>query len=60
MVTLVLIYAIIAGVAALRGYKSPLFGACGIVLYIILQFPAAAICRMRRSGPSASLLPSCR
>ncbi len=43
MVTLVLIYALIAGVASLRGYKSPLFGACGIILYIILQFPAAAM-----------------
>ena len=43
MVTLVLIYAIIAGVAGLRGYKSPLFGACGIVFYIVLQFPAAAM-----------------
>lgn len=41
MVTLVLIYAVIAGVAELRGYKNPLFGAIGIVLYIILQFPAA-------------------
>jgi hypothetical protein len=45
MVTLVLICAIVSGVAALRGHKSPLFGGGAVVLYVILQFPAAALMR---------------
>jgi hypothetical protein len=40
MVTLFLIYAIISGAAGLRGYKSPLFGVAGIVLYFLFGFPA--------------------
>jgi hypothetical protein len=41
----VAIYAIVSVVAAMRGHKSPLFGASGIVLYFILQFPALVVFR---------------
>jgi len=42
MVTITLVYMVVSGLVGLRGYKSPLFGAVGVVLSIVFQFPVAA------------------
>ncbi|HYW85818.1 MAG TPA: hypothetical protein VFB30_21375, partial [Spirochaetia bacterium] len=43
MVAIALVYMIVSGLAALRGYKSPLFGAAGVILCIVLELPATAL-----------------
>jgi hypothetical protein len=41
MAAVLLIFAIISGAARLRGYKSPVYGAAGVVLYFIIDIPVS-------------------